>query len=92
MKVKTFLTSDNWTQRALARDNCGNAVSIFNEEACKFCLLGAISRIYPPHQLEDIGMRLRDVIRLKTNYTSISLFNDNSEFSEIKRILNIADI
>jgi len=92
MKIKDFLTKENWTQGANARDKNGNTVYVFSEHACQFCLLGAIMKLYPPSERDEVDYVLRCAINLKSDYTSISHFNDNSDFNEVKCILDTLDI
>jgi len=47
MKIKEFLTKENWTQRAFALRQDGTGCHWLDKEAKKFCLLGATYRCHP---------------------------------------------
>ena len=47
MKVKEFLTKENWTQRAFALRQDGNPCHWLDTKAVKFCLQGALLKCYP---------------------------------------------
>lgn len=38
------LVEQGWTQDVAARDSAGHTVSVYGEEACEFCAIGAIVR------------------------------------------------
>lgn len=44
VKIKDFLTKENWTKGAYARDQCNYTINFMSPLACKFCLMGAFLR------------------------------------------------
>lgn len=48
MKVKELLKDSTcWTKRAYARDKSGEPRSIHSEDTCRWCLIGAVHKLYP---------------------------------------------
>ena len=93
--LKELLSSqDRWCQEELAKDEHGNNVRPRNPNAVRFCLLGAIIKLYesrPRHYLlaDFILETVKDKIRyLLPDYRSLSTFNDTHSFEDIKAILN----
>ena len=99
MKVKDFLTEDNWTQDYFARDKSTNNpvrvdFAIKNPDLCKFCLLGALLCCYPDGGYNDAAVRFYEIADELNLNLSIGDFNDSPgrKFSEIKELLEKADI
>jgi len=63
IKVKDFLTEENWCKGALARDCEGCAVGWDNSRAVKWCLVGAISKCYGMHRLKILDDLKRLIIQ-----------------------------
>jgi hypothetical protein len=91
MKVKDFLTPENWTKCASARDKSGNVVCYADSEAVCFCLLGAIGKCYGGiHELTT--KPLREVLTKRDIKETIAFFNDMSTFEEVMSVVEEADI
>lgn len=65
---------ERWTKQTLARDKNGRAVWFLGEEACCWCLSGAISKCYP--NVEDRN-RVRKMVEREVGY--ILGWNDTFE-------------
>ena len=71
-----------WCKGSFARDAQGEGVSIYNNMACSWCLVGALEKIYP--HLYAVDFRKQLLSAIKNHYKigeydidSISIFNDN---------------
>jgi len=59
MKAYELLGSSNaWCQESPGEDAHGNKVDALDPEATKWCALGAIQKVYPPVQWEEMMDRL----------------------------------
>jgi hypothetical protein len=80
--VRGLLQDKNrWTKGALAVNASGKVVSSSSETAVKFCLVGAVSRIYPSEKnflkRADVFKRLLAALKsFKYCYPTIVQFND----------------
>lgn len=98
MTVKDFLNNPKkWTQGANARNKLGEAVNIDSNDACSWCLSGAILACSPPHGLlrETLCVSiLRSIKELYPNFDSIQGFNDhyNTTFEDVKKVLEHANV
>lgn len=82
VKVKDFLTPENWCKGEMAVDLAGNPVSWQSSEAVKWCVLGAIGKCYGRFDTSAID-RLKDVV-VKRGYPKwISSFNDMVEWDSL---------
>ncbi len=82
----------SWTKFAFCRDLTGKKSNF--ENACSFCLSGAILKAYPKYnsgQIEELENKCLREIRRKTgkNYHLISSFNDapTTKFEDVKEIV-----
>lgn len=49
LKLRDLLqTKDNWTKHHLALNDKGKDVPAYSKNACKWCLDGALIKVYPP--------------------------------------------
>jgi len=88
LKVYQFLTKYKWTQGAFARDDKDYVVDQFGKFAKKFCVIGAICRIYRTSKLIRENM-----IKVQNKIGGeIGEWNDNSEYSDIIKVLKGLDI
>ena len=105
MKAYELLGSSNaWCQESPGEDARGNKVDALDPEATKWCALGAIQKVYPPVQWEEMMDRLlralsvseTGVAQLTKSDKACCLmeWNDDSRssFSDIREALNRADI
>jgi hypothetical protein len=105
MKAYELLGSSNaWCQESPGEDAHGNKVDALDPEATKWCALGAIQKVYPPVQWEEMMDRLlralsvseTGVAQLTKSDKACCLmeWNDDSRssFSDIREALNRADI
>jgi hypothetical protein len=82
-----------WTREAYARDEDGQAVDIFDTNACQFCAIGAIRRQSPTPRvinmpIEYAVMAINEVCREKAR--TIYHYNDQPETSH-EDIIQIFD-
>lgn len=69
----------HWTTGVEARDKNGNAVPVFNPEACQFCALGAVNRaasVHPGQILDAITALLTTVSNIFPGYDGTPDVND----------------
>ena len=88
-KVKSLLSDENkWTKGYMAADSQNNATEFDDDNACKWCLVGAVHRAVP-----DI-METHDIFRVLRNITGVhaAKYNDRSstEYTDIIGLLNEA--
>jgi hypothetical protein len=94
MKAKDLLTdSSRWTKWAYGRDASGRPTHPRNEDAVKFCVIGAIMRAY---QGEEFDRALRAVERAIPRRWGkrVSDWNDyhGRTFDQVRRVLEAADV
>jgi hypothetical protein len=78
-----------WTVNHYALNELGYPVSPLSPDACRFCLRGAISRVYGRSGFENAAQcNLYPVIGDK----SISVFNDTSTHAEVLAAVKAAGI
>ncbi len=58
MKAYELLESTGWCQGTYARDANGEAVHAMDEEACSYCILGAIWKTYGYGDASDLVRRI----------------------------------
>lgn len=90
MKVKDFLTATNWTKLAYARDENGFTVSTESDEACKFCLAGALIHCYGSTPEGQAAYEKLSKLVLMP----IETWNDLSirKFEDVQQLLELADV
>lgn len=108
-KLRDVLSDKSkWTKRAMARDTNDDCVAVNSEEACKFCLVGALDKLdltAKEYNLkrEKIGDYIRNFPDADILYTSptignepkfysLSKFNDFNSWETIDTMLNELDI
>ena len=95
IKLHVFFDNHEWTQNTCARNDRNQAVSTSDENACKFCVLGALYKIYGDPIPEDI---LNSVARVFHNgdindaMGIITTFNDSHTKEEVLTLLRQADV
>lgn len=90
-----FRTPSRWCKGSLARSSTGEEVQPRGTKAAKFCLVGAVYRVYPPtkrwrveeelsHSIGKVTGRARDIVE----------FNDDMEttFEDIRKVLKEAKV
>lgn len=75
IEARRLLVEKGWTQRATARDNCGNYVSSRDPSAESFCMLGAVRAVANTRVERN---RAYDVLEghLPRPYFNLPTFND----------------
>lgn len=91
MKVKDFLTKDNWTKIAMARGANGLSIDPCSPDAVKWCMMGAIKKLYPADQRDSVLFRLTQ-FSIKRHDKMIATTNDDCSFESIKKLLDEADV
>jgi hypothetical protein len=96
MKVQQLLKQEeDWCKGTLARDTDGFSVGLFDKEAVKFCLLGALLLCYNRYEFD---MRIRGKVSTVVNRLykeiSLSIFNDDpyTTFAMIRKVIEEADV
>ena len=73
-----LLEQTGWTQHVSARDDEGSSVCAHNPNACSFCTLGALERVYGhTDQSEPVYMKVLERVRGTQRVPMISSWNDN---------------
>ena len=97
--VKELLNTEaHWTKRYSATDKSGNCVAIESDKAEKFCLSGAIHRVYSTDGTKraEAFKKVENVIKGYSLGTTsgIAAFNDRVEttFKDIQRVVAIAGV
>ena len=104
MKVKELLKDENcWTQYKNSRDKYGEGVDPDSNDACCWCLAGAMIKVYGEamatskefSRLTDTAQTLFSIRGLSwdDNYSFVR-FNDNpnTTFEDVKKVVELADI
>lgn len=92
-KVHDNITEENSVKEQLAVSKTGQPVRAKSPEACKWCLLGHLSRLEnSPLEYREAVCLLDDVIRAETKHWGVTTFFDNEKTSidDVKRVLEIA--
>jgi hypothetical protein len=88
MKVAELLDRpEKWCQGAPARDANGWRTSALGDEACSWCLMGALHRCYPiPYKRDVAEQSLRSVIECRSGRQSIVGWQDEKRrtFAEVR--------
>jgi hypothetical protein len=106
MKVKDFLSdASKWAQGTSARDRFGRPCSPWSPDAVSFCVLSAISLVYPKRRDEqskrswEVREAIRNAIldlgwRCSDNVIGIQVWNDlpSRTFSDVRLVLEKADV
>lgn len=93
MKIKNLLTKKNWIKFDLAQNKDGGSVDADSSEACKFCLSGAIERVYSDEKdYSRVYIQVMNYIGM--DYFNISDWNDQKErkFSDVKKLVDKLNI
>lgn len=89
MKVDELLFDESrWTQGFSARKEDGLWCGVLDKDACKFCLVGAITRVLGTHGQAYDYLSARSALKATVG-GSISEFNDYKlrTFAEIKYVI-----
>jgi hypothetical protein len=96
VKVKDILKdADSWIQGELAIDRRGRSCSIYDKDAVKRCLLGALIYVYRGRALEDAIYRVANAISTHfPDYGNIVRWNDhpNRTFEDVQRVIEISNV
>lgn len=77
----------NWTTGQSAINADGQTVSAISLEACKWCLLGALSKCYNGDALSEAIRKVRAKLREKGLTQSLWWFNDNNDHQTVVNLL-----
>lgn len=102
MKVQDILTSESkWTKGAYARTATGKRTIYQSDDACKFCLQGAIYRVTAGNVKRAMSIENKIVKKLNAErqtcsspYWCITQWNDSSRrtFAEVRGLIEELDI
>ena len=93
LEVKKLISDEkNFTTNVLARDDKGEGVFPQSQDACRFCLLGAIDRVCHLHKIAieqklEVEEQIKKAV-YRWNYTSILDLNDNHGHSAVISVLD----
>jgi hypothetical protein len=91
LKVKELLSRpENWIKHQFAVNKEGNCTDPENDNACAWCLLGAIDKCYEKHE----SPRIRDRVRFRINGGAISSWNDSplTRYENVIKLVEELDI
>lgn len=91
MKVKELLSRpENWIKHDFAVNKEGYDTYPDKEDACAWCLIGAIEKCYPPYQRSKIKGKVRN----KINSWGIAVWNDRLEtkYEDVIKLVEELDI
>ena len=74
--AKLLESPDRWCQGASARNEKGDGIYSESPDACRWCIAGAILRIYGSLGCPAVYEKMQDALGLKRT-DSLILFNDN---------------
>jgi hypothetical protein len=100
MKVKDILSDESrWTQGAAARNKRGELCSVLSPDATRFCILGAMARVYrSKHAMRECERRVADAIAAfggRITYAiEIGDWNDDPgrTFDDVRQVIEKADV
>jgi hypothetical protein len=96
LKVKDILVSyHTWVKGYMSKDNRGNYTQPQDENACRWCLSGAICKAYADDNKRAKALvRLEKIIKKEYGFNSIVTFNDNwrTTFKDVRRVVEKANI
>jgi hypothetical protein len=95
MKVSELLSSEEkWTKEALARNADGMEVHELDDDACSWCLIGAIHHCYPRETDRNYALfKLKKSIYKLFGYSGVLGFNDNNAtFEDVRKVVEDAAI
>jgi hypothetical protein len=88
-----------WCKNYEALDNQGNPVNPINMSACRFCLLGAITRCYQDDDIrKEIYKKLIQINNLSSKYhysepeDILAEFNDEHTHKDVYSLLRKANV
>ena len=95
-----FEKPNSWTRGTFARDKFLDPVATWNPQACQFCIVGALKRVYPDESRRvDAISRVREVLLKRCTVeqwgsVGVSYFNDHiaQSQSEIHALLKEANV
>ncbi len=84
-----------WTQGYLALNSFNRKVEAESKAACKWCLAGAVEKVcgYDIYRKLTVIKKLKKSIKNIFNYEcSISVFNDNVTFTDVRKVIEDAGV
>jgi hypothetical protein len=97
VKVKELLsTREKWTTGAFAKDLYGTPVGYTSENACSFCLRGALNKVCSRTVFSDEIPSLYETIKSKLGFEistypiGLATFNDSRTYEEMIEVLDEA--
>ena len=88
MKVSELLSDESkWTTRYLSRNKNDNPVYYDDNDACKWCLLGAMLKCYEHNGYEKVFC-----LTQRTIGGLIGTFNDASSYEQVMKLVRELDI
>lgn len=90
-KAWKLLEQKEWIQGWYAKTNNGISVVADHPDACKFCTLGAIGRVYKSNEEEKIEKLERHIFET-TGKFSIALWNDHTDRTKEEVIKTLKEL
>lgn len=87
---------ENWCKNALAKNKRGNLVSEKSDDACSFCMIGAVScagnrNLYSMGEVDNaIDILQRSIIDQGVGVIPISVFNDGASHKDVIKVFDHA--
>lgn len=96
--AELFAEPSRWTQGAEARDAWGDECDIYGDDACAWCLLAAVERVYGLQEsprAASLGFVLNRVLHDEFGWTAlVDEWNDHKDrtHADILRVVRVAGI
>lgn len=84
-----FSDDKSWCQKSLALTKYGNPTDPWSDKACRWCLYGAIIKIYG-NNMSPILQKVRKYLEDKK--TTITFFNDQNNYKDVMVLVNDLNI
>lgn len=85
---------ENWCQGYLALNKCNEPIDPWDSKACRWCLFGAIQKVYGRNTIESSSIFKKFREYLIKNYPefTITIFNDTKYYEDIMLIVKECNI
>ena len=90
--LEFFSDRSRWCQQAFARDKNGRNVPSRDENACQWCLLGAINHLLDDEKSIQARMKLYSVLDKYSCDSSLIIFNDTHTYEEVMSLIEKANV
>ncbi len=79
----------HWTRHSFARDKYGHSVAgdVHHENACKWCMVGGIRKLYPDNTSKAADALQDFMTRELKLFDTVIGYNDNHSWKQVKDVL-----